>query len=70
MNFDEINQQFVKSLTSQFIATMTTQIGQRVVDNVANIVNSFDVKKEIADKINQSVNQAVDSFASKNNFII
>lgn len=67
MNFDEINQQFVKSLTSQFIATMTTQIGQRVVDNVANIVNSFDVKKEIADKINQSVNQAVDSFASKNN---
>ena len=44
MDINEYSEQYIKFLTDHFISSMTNQISHRIVDNVTDRVNSFDVK--------------------------
>lgn len=67
MNIDELSQQYIKAISSHFVGTLTAQVSQRIIDNVASVVNNYDVDKEIKDKIKITVDNAVDAYGSSGN---
>ena len=66
MDINEYSEQYIKFLTDHFINSMTNQISHRIVDNVTERVNSFDVKAEIDRQVDAVVASAIAAYRSAN----
>lgn len=66
MDINEYSEQYIKFLTDHFISSMTNQISHRIVDNVTDRVNSFDVKAEIDRQVNAVVAAAIGAYQTAN----
>jgi len=64
MNINEYSEQYIKFVSDHFITSMTTEIGRKIVNNVSDIVNQFDIKSEIDRQINGIIDQAILSYKS------
>lgn len=64
MDVNQQTEQYFKQLSNHFINSITTQVNQRVLDSITVTINSFDVKKEIDSKIQETVAGAIAAYRS------
>ena len=62
MDINQASEQFIRLLTDQFIASMTSQIRDRVVNDVSNHIAAFNVDAIIREKIDQTVDNQIRAF--------
>lgn len=62
MNIAVPTENFVKEITNNLINTMTTEIRQQVVHDVATAVMDFDLSAEIRAQINGAVSKAIEHY--------
>lgn len=63
MDLNVSTEQFIKGVTETLINSLTTDIRNQVVHDVAQHVTNFDLKEEIKSQINSAVARAVQSYS-------
>ena len=69
MTINDTTQQFIKTLTDNFLNTLTQQVHQKVVIDISNQMQALDVSGLITDKISQAVDTAVNTYTMPDNAI-
>lgn len=69
MTINDTSQQFIKTLTDNFLNTLTQQVQQKVVIDISNQMKALDVPSLITDKISQAVDTAIGSYTMPDNAI-
>jgi len=69
MTINDTSQQFIKTLTDNFLNTLTQQVHQKVVIDISNQMKALDVPSLITDKISQAVDTAVSTYTMPDNAI-
>ena len=69
MTINDTSQQFIKTLTDNFLNTLTQQVHQKVVIDISNQMKALDVPSLITDKISQAVDTAIGSYTMPDNAI-
>jgi hypothetical protein len=62
MDINQLSEQFYRTLTEQFITSMTSQIRNRVVEDVSREIANFDIHNTIRQRINDALDHQIQTF--------
>ena len=64
MNISDYSEQYIKFVSDHFITSLTNDISKKITNNVTEIVNQFDISREINNQIGAVIANAIASYKS------